>query len=141
MPPEPTDHSSDEDRKYYECVLRDMVHVCSNAVNGCLDQHGNCKRGYRTRDTMECTTLDENGYPKYRRPHREDLKVVPHNREVLLDWDGHINVEYAGTSYTVLYLYKYLFKGNKKLKAFLQELDESQKKDEHFMYLRGRYIC
>ena len=141
MPPEPNDQSSDEDRRYYNCVLRDMVHVCSNAVNGCLDQHGNCKRGYRTRDTMGQTTIDENGYPKYRRPNREDLKVVPHNREVLLDWDGHINVEYAGSSYTVLYLYKYLFKGNKKLKAFLQELDESQKKDEHFMYLRGRYIC
>jgi hypothetical protein len=69
------------------------------------------------------------------------LKVVPHNREVLLDWDGHINVEYAGTSYTVLYLYKYLFKGNRKVKATFQELSESQKVDEFFMYLRGRYIC
>jgi hypothetical protein len=79
-----------------------------------LDKNGNCKRGYRSREAMESTTLDHNGYPIYRRPNRDDLKVVPHNREVLLDWDGHINVEYAGTSYTVLYLYKYLFKGNKK---------------------------
>jgi hypothetical protein len=72
--------------------------------------------------------------------HCADLKVVPHNREVLLDWDGHINVEYAGTSYTVLYLYKYLFKGNKKVKATFQEINESQKVDEFFMYRRGRYI-
>ena len=43
---------------------------------------------------------------------RDDLKVVPHNREILLDWDGNIIFEYAGTSYTFLYLYKYLVKGN-----------------------------
>ena len=105
---------SEDDSEYYACVERHMTHVCSNAVNGCLDKDGNCKRGYRRREVMATTTLDENGYPIYRRPNRADLKVVPHNREVLLDWDGHINVEYAGTSYTVLYLYKYLFKGNKK---------------------------
>ena len=132
---------SEDDSEYYACVERHMVHVCSNAVNGCLDKDGNCKRGYKRREVMECTTLDENGYPIYRRPNRADLKVVPHNREILLDWDGHINVEYAGTSYTVLYLYKYLFKGNKKVKATFQELNESQKLDEFFMYLRGRYIC
>ena len=132
---------SEDDSEYYACVERHMTHVCSNAVNGCLDKEGNCKRGYRRREVMATTTLDENGYPIYRRPNRADLKVVPHNREVLLDWDGHINVEYAGTSYTVLYLYKYLFKGNRKVKATFQELSESQKVDEFFMYLRGRYIC
>ena len=132
---------SEDDSEYYACVERHMTHVCSNAVNGCLDKEGNCKRGYKRREVMDTTTLDENGYPIYRRPNRADLKVVPHNREVLLDWDGHINVEYAGTSYTVLYLYKYLFKGNRKVKATFQELNESQKVDEFFMYLRGRYIC
>ena len=30
-------------------------------------------------------------------------------------WDGHANVEYSGSTYTVLYLYKYLFKGAKKV--------------------------
>jgi hypothetical protein len=141
MPSTPTNQSSEEDWKYFNCVEQNMIHVCSNAVNGCLDKNGNCKRGYRSREAMESTTLDHNGYPIYRRPNRDDLKVVPHNREVLLDWDGHINVEYAGTSYTVLYLYKYLFKGNKKVKATFEDVDDSNKKDEHFMYMRGRYIC
>jgi hypothetical protein len=45
----------------------------------------------------------------------DDLKVVPLNREILVDWDGHINVEYVRNSYTVLYIYKYLVKGNKKV--------------------------
>jgi hypothetical protein len=52
-----------------------------------------------------------------------------------------INVEHAGTSYTVLYLYKYLFKGNKKVKATFEKVDYSNKKDENFMYMRGKYIC
>ncbi len=46
---------------------------------------------------------------------RDDLNVNPHNQEILFDWDGHIYVEYAGTSYTILYLYKYLLKRNKKV--------------------------
>ncbi len=52
-----------------------------------------------------------------------------------------INVEHAGTSYTVLYLYKYLFKGNKKVKATFEKVDYSNKKDENFMYMRAKYIC
>ena len=97
---------------------------------------------------LECeprpfTFLDENGYPTYRRRSQRDLKVVPHNRELLLDWNGHINVEYAGTTNTVLYLYKYLFKGNKKEKARIQALKitEEEQKDEILMYLKGRFIC
>jgi len=52
-----------------------------------------------------------------------------------------INVEHAGTSYTVLYLYKYLFKGKKKVKATFEKVDYSNKKDENFMYMRAKYIC
>ena len=111
MPPEPNEFSSEEDKSYYCSVVGNMMHVCSNAVNGCLDANGKCKRGYSSRTIIVETTLDDNGYPVYRRRYERDFKVVPHNREILLDWDGHINIEYAGTTFTVLYLYKYLFKG------------------------------
>ena len=63
--------------------------------------------------------------------------VVPNNRDLLLDWEGHINVEYAGSTYSVLYLYKYLFKGNKKVKAWIEktaQLSEEEIKDEQGMY-------
>jgi hypothetical protein len=104
-----------------------------------------CKRGYKNRAVVPIITmLDDNGYPVYRRSNEKDFMVVPHNRELLLDWDGHINVEFAGSSFTVLYLYKYLFKGNKKVKARLVEdvnISEEERKDEHGMYLRGCMIC
>ena len=132
-----------DDVQYFEAVNRDMIHVCSCAVNGCLDKDGCCKRGYKNRAVVPLTMLDDNGYPVYRRRNERDFMVVPHNRELLLDWDGHINVEFAGSSFTVLYLYKYLFKGNKKVKARLVDMNisEEERKDEHGMYLRGRMIC
>ena len=37
--------------------------------------------------------------------------------DMLLDWGAHLNLEFCGSTYTALYLYKYLFKGNKKVKA------------------------
>jgi hypothetical protein len=70
----------------------------------------------------------------------EDLRVVPHNRELLLDWERHINVKYAGTSISVLYLYKYLVKGNRKIKAIFQDITENiSKNDEIKLYIRGMF--
>lgn len=143
MPPEPNESTNDNDKLYYNVVKDNMIHQCSPAINGCIKQNGECKRGYKNLELRPCTTLDENGYPTYRRRTERDLRVVPHNRELLIDWNGHINVEYAGTTYTVLYLYKYLFKGNKKEKAKIESLNltEEEKSDDILMYLRGRIIC
>ena len=71
---------------------------------------------------------------------QKDFRVVPHNKELLLDWEGHINMEYAGTSNSVLYLYKYLFKGNRKVNAIFQEItDNISKNDEIKLYIRGMF--
>jgi hypothetical protein len=88
-----------------------MTHSCSDAVNGCIDKNGLCKRGYMTRKINTTNSFDHKGYPVYHKPTENDLKVVPHNKEMLMDWDGHINVEYCGKTYAVMYLYNYLFKG------------------------------
>ena len=144
MPPERTELSSEEDIRYYKAVEDHMIHCCcAQAENGCLDKNGKCKRGYQNDEVRPVSILDENGYPTYRRRAKRDLKVVPHNRDLLLDWDGHINVEYAGKTYTVLYLYKYLFKGNKKMKALIlaMNLSDHELANEIFMYVRGRFIC
>jgi hypothetical protein len=70
----------------------------------------------------------------------EDFRVILHNRELLLDWEKHINVEYAGTSNSMLYLYKYLFKGDRKIKAFFQDITENNSKnDEIKLYIRGMF--
>jgi hypothetical protein len=101
----------DNHTRYCELIDNYMTHSCSTAVNGCQDKNGLCKRGYMTRKTNTMTSFDNKGYPVYYRPTENDLKVVPHNKEMLMDWDGHINVEYCGKTYAVMYLYNYLFKG------------------------------
>jgi hypothetical protein len=65
-----------------------------------------------------------------------------------LDWGcGHINVEFSGQTYTVLYLYKYLFKGPSKVAVTLEQANQANpvlelhKHDEVGRYLRGRRLC
>jgi len=118
-----------------------MMHKCSKEVNGCLDENGVCKRGYQTTVVVPATFFDSKGFPIYRREKEEDLKVVPYNNEILLDWSGHANVEWCGSTYTCVYLYKYLFKGSKKEKFRLKNADDIDDRDEINLYLRGRVLC
>ena len=100
-----------EHERYIKCIDNNMIHKCSCSFNGCLDKNKICKRGYMTNTINSSSSFDEKGYPKYIRKTEKDLKVVPHNKEMLLDWEGHINVEFCGKVYAVMYLYNYLFKG------------------------------
>jgi len=59
------------------------------------------------------TTLDERGFPHYKRNNDDDCRIVSHNVNILLDLDAHVNVEYTGSTYCVIYLYKYLCKKRK----------------------------
>jgi hypothetical protein len=101
----------EEHELYEQYINNNMTHTCSSSINGCLDKNNLCKRGYMTLSVNNAASFDTKGYPVYYRPNIKDLKVVPHNKEMLMDWNGHINVEFCGKTYAVLYLYNYLFKG------------------------------
>lgn len=109
-------------------------------VNGCINEEGICKRKYVDNISTPYTSFDEKGYPVYRRPDAHDQRVVPHNREILLDWDGHANLEFAASTYCIFYLYSYLFKGNKKVQLQLNNVGDINKDDEINIYLRGRML-
>lgn len=96
-----------------------MIHKCfpqRTHPNGCLDENGHCRFGYRHTVVQNKTTFDEKGFPKYKRSTEDDLNVVPHSAKLLIDWNGHCNVEFSGNTYLVVYLYKYLYKGPKKVR-------------------------
>jgi hypothetical protein len=101
----------EEHKLYEQYITNNMTHTCSSSINGCLDKNNLCKRGYNRLTVNEAPSFDTKGYPVYFRPNAKDLTVVPHNKEMLLDWNGHINVEFCGRTYAVMYLYNYLFKG------------------------------
>jgi len=84
-----------------------MIHKCSSGtVNSCLDSDGQCAKHYTKNKLQSSTTFNERGFPEYKRTTEKSLRTVPHNRKILLDWNGHANVEFAGSTFLVLYLYK-----------------------------------
>ena len=138
-----------------------MIHTCSSGTpNSCLNDKGECTKHFTCNILQSKSTFNERGFPEYKRTNAKSLKVVPHNRKILLDWNGHANVEFAGSTFLVIYLYKvamyrtfsiifqiitfilqYLYKGAKKAKLRLTNCDDVSNKDEITLYLRGRYLC
>ena len=134
-----TDSSPHQDIKYAELVKNHMTHKCSNAVNGCIKKDGTCKSRFDS-NTIGETNITPGGYTRYRRDKLRDLFICPHNRTILEDMQGHVFVEICGAE-SMVYLYKYLYKGAKKDKFKLTNADDVNDKDEITLYLRARYLC
>jgi hypothetical protein len=134
--------SSEDDIRYHKIVDKNLVHNCvRNAVNGCLDENGICTKGFMHTCVLEHTEFDGKGHAKYKRLKEADLRVVPHSRQAVLDYDGHMYWDWCANAYTVMYLYKYIFKGSKKVKMRLDNADDVDDEDEITLYIRGRYLC
>lgn len=134
------ENSTDEDSDYYDFVTSQMCHRHFRGVNGCLDGDNNCSKGYHVKPVIPNTFLDEKKYPVYAKPSQDDLLVVPHNRQLLLDFKCHINVEFAASTYAIIYLFKYLLKGNKKIQMDLNNVGDVHEGDEITLHLRGRMM-
>ncbi len=83
--------------KALEMVCKHNLHKCAITVNGCKkDKSDSCRRGYSHTETINETYVDELAdRVVYRRWHCDDLRVVPYNLQMMMDWDSHINVEYG----------------------------------------------
>jgi hypothetical protein len=106
------ENSSQEDIDHHNLGSSHQMHQCRRGCNGCLDENGICKKKYGNRPVNQ-TSFDKLKYPIYKRPRIEDCYVVVHNRQMLLDCKCHVNTKFCASSYCVIYLYKYLFKGKK----------------------------
>jgi len=99
--------STEEEKHYYDLVKKYMIHKCSSGTpNSCLNADGICDKHFTCNKIQGKTTFNERGFPEYKRLNSNSLKVVPHNKNILLAWDGHSNVEFAGSTFLVIYLYK-----------------------------------
>jgi hypothetical protein len=134
MPINQDNLSSDEEKEYARKVRMHMKHHCCSAVNRCLDKNGRCKKGYHDTVIADTSFTKQNDRVVYRRRHESDLLIVPHNRKILQDWDGHAYLDICSTE-TVIYLYKYLYKGgSKKDKLKLTNADDVRDDDEINLY-------
>nr|XP_017237579.1 PREDICTED: uncharacterized protein LOC108210701 [Daucus carota subsp. sativus] len=158
----------DQDRDGYNAVKQFMIHGPCGTINNtspCMDTERKvCTRHFPKRYASE-TTFDDSGFPVYRRrktnhtvqKNNVDLDnqwVVPYNRELLLMFQCHINVEICNHSRSLKYLFKYCMKGHDRATMLLvrakNTVHESTRQsdttkvapiNEIKQYLDGRYVC
>ncbi|KAI8532731.1 hypothetical protein RHMOL_Rhmol11G0236300 [Rhododendron molle] len=134
----------EDDPELFETVKSCMVHGPCGVRNPhatCME-NGKCTKRY-PRAFSETTTMDENGYPIYRR--RNDGKVyivrgqevdnrdvVPYNPHLSKMFNCHINVEVCAGMRCVKYIHKYIYKGHDRATMVLGSVNEIKQ------YLDGR---
>jgi hypothetical protein len=131
-------------RKAVEMVRMNNTHKCATAINGCKKEaNDECRRGYNRTDTiLETFVNQQTNRIVYRRRMLCDLKIVPYNLHMMMDWDSHINVEYSGSAYCALYLYKYCYKGAARKERIDLSLEEQlDSSDEIKLFIYGRVMC
>jgi hypothetical protein len=61
---------------------------------------------------------------------------------MIMNWDSYINVEYSGSAYCVLYLYKYCYKSAARIECIgLSSEQEHDSLDEIKLFIYGRIMC
>ncbi|XP_074323043.1 uncharacterized protein LOC141659989 [Apium graveolens] len=108
------------------------------------------------------TFFDDCGFPVYRRRRSElcvkkkgvlldNQYVVPYNRDLLVRFHCHINLEVCNSSRSLKYLFKYCLKGHDTATMILRKKQQGsetssssfvpKQTDEIKIFLDGRYIC
>ncbi|KAK4381612.1 hypothetical protein Sango_2950900 [Sesamum angolense] len=108
----------------YETVVRSMVHgPCGphNRNAPCMVD-GKCSKHYPKKFSNQ-TTIDEDGFVSYWRRNKpsntvtinrveiDNRWIVPYNRDLLVLFNAHINVEKCASPKSTKYMYKYTYKG------------------------------
>ncbi|XP_070044304.1 uncharacterized protein [Nicotiana tomentosiformis] len=136
----------------YNAVKNFMMHGPCGELNPhcpCMRQ-GKCTK-YFPKKFNDRTTFDSDGFPIYRRRNTgtqvkknganlDNRYVVPYNRDLLVKYDAHINVELCNYSRSMKYLFKYVHKGSDRATATIESTNTGAENDEIKKYLDCRYI-
>ncbi|XP_028085778.1 uncharacterized protein LOC114286752 [Camellia sinensis] len=146
----------------YETVVRCMIHGPCGAANPnapCMVD-GKCTKHYPKKFCNE-TTIDDNGFVSYRRRCDEgntiningfivdNRWVIPYNRDLLVRYDCHINIERCAHPKLMKYLYKYVNKGPDRMTTVIEDnvIHPNNNGQQHYkqvdeikQYLDARYV-
>ncbi|CAH9132818.1 unnamed protein product, partial [Cuscuta epithymum] len=147
----------ESEKELYNLVKTHMIHgPCgsANPSSPCM-QDRKCNK-YYPKQFQEFTTLDEDGYPIYRRRQNgreieksdiilDNRHVVPYNPKLLLKYQAHINMEWCNQNTSIKYLFKYINKGYDRITAVIvptrdDETPQNETIDEIKQYLDCRYV-
>ena len=146
----------DEEPRLYEIVTTLMIH------GPCGDQNTSSPCMFKNRCTkhfpkkyVDSTVIDHDGYPVYRRRDNgitvtkgkciaDNRYVVPYNKQLLLKYNAHINVEWCNQTRSIKYLFKYVNKGHDRVIVNFykgqSQGNRADKFDEIKMYFDCRYL-
>ncbi|XP_028065845.1 uncharacterized protein LOC114268809 [Camellia sinensis] len=130
----------------FETIKCCMVHGPCGARNPqapCME-NGKCTKRY-PRAFAETTTMDQDGYPIYRRRNNgqvhivrrkevDNRDIVPYNAYLSKCFNCHINVEVCAEMRCVKYIHKYIYRGYDRTMMVLGLINKIQQ------YLDARYI-
>ena len=102
--------------------------------------HGKCSKKYPKSFNPE-TKQDDDGYPIYKRRDNgryiekgskkiDNRFIVPHNKELVVKYQCHINVELCNKSKAIKYLFKYIHKGTDRANIVIRENAFQKDKEE-----------
>ncbi|OMO54516.1 DNA helicase PIF1, ATP-dependent [Corchorus olitorius] len=146
----------------YEAVTSLMMHdPCgpSKPRAACMEG-GRCDKFFPKKFVAN-TKIDDQGYPTYRRRDTgascvkggivmDNRFVVPHNVDLLVRYQAHINVEACNKSRAIKYFFKYINKGPNRSRAVIetnrssgdvQTSEHGHVFNEIEAYLDCRYVC
>lgn len=140
----------DFDPYLHEVVGDMMVHepcVAANKDNVCMID-GKCYKFF-PKPFSSLTKIDDAGFPIYKR--LEDGRsvqkkgfncdngyVVPYNRNLLLRYRAHINVEWCNQICSIKYLFKYITKGPDYVNVLVRREDDN---DDPVDEIKRHYSC
>ncbi|OMO65301.1 DNA helicase PIF1, ATP-dependent [Corchorus capsularis] len=152
----------DADPVGYKAVNSFMMHGPCGPANlraPCMEKH-KCDK-YFPKCFNRATKLDSQGYPTYRRRDTgafcvksgvvlDNIFVVPHNVDLLVRYQAHINVEVCNQSRAIKYLFKYINKGPDRSRVVIETVPASTSGpsvappgpvNEIKAFLDCRYLC
>ncbi|PIN26452.1 DNA helicase PIF1/RRM3 [Handroanthus impetiginosus] len=146
----------------YETVVKCMIYGPCGPYNpnaSCMVD-GKCSKHYPKKFNTQ-TTIDEDGFMSYRRRYGprnvviingieiDNRWVVPYNRDLLVLFNAHINVEKCDSPKLMKYMYKYICKGTDRATIVIENnvdnpqdngLQVYRRVDEIKQYLDCRYV-
>ncbi|XP_058747203.1 uncharacterized protein LOC131620216 [Vicia villosa] len=124
-------------------------------MNSPCMKEGKCSK-YYPKKFQSTTVVDQDGYPIYRKRDNGNTidkngiilhngHVVPHNPNLLLKYEAHINMEWCNQSTSIKYLFKYINKGSDRISAVIVPSESTNRPgdknvDEIKQYLDCRYV-
>ena len=110
-------------------------------------ENGKCRKNF-PKPLHQQTEFNFNGYPLYRRrgQHRAELRnytvndswVVPHNPQLRMKFNCHMNLEICTTAKSVKYIFNYIHKGNDA--AYIEIRQQYLNHDEILQHLNAQYV-